>query len=92
MDKRFYVALIFLVTSSVSLGIALAERFDKDYPQDMRFYMYCEECSECGYKEKEVEYSVVSNIGFSSCNGCNSTYEFELNKKGDKVIIEGNKR
>ncbi|MGL5330923.1 MAG: hypothetical protein ACRDD7_16795 [Peptostreptococcaceae bacterium] len=76
----------------IFLGIFVQEHDCKyhNYPSDMRFYMYCEKCTECGYKEKEVEYSIVSNLGHSFCNQCLSSYEFEYNDKGEKVIINEN--
>lgn len=89
MSKTFYVALVCLVVSSMALGVALERSFDQDYPKDMRFYMYCEKCSECGYEEKEVEYSTISNVGHSGCPQCQSSYEFELDNNGNKIIIKG---
>lgn len=89
MNKFLYVALICLVVTSTYFGVSLERTLGTKYPEDMRFYMYCEECSECGYKEKEVEYSKIVNVGMSHCPQCQSTYNFKLSNKGEKIFLEG---
>lgn len=89
MSKISYVALVVLCSMCVGLGAMAENKSHKHYPSDMRFYMYCEKCSECGYEEKEVEFSKVSNLGNSHCPQCLSSYEFSLDKDGNKILENG---
>lgn len=85
MKKSLYIAITILGISCFALGMMTERTLSPQYPSDMRFYMYCEPCQECGYDEKEVEFSIVSNLGFSICKQCDSHYTFTLDNKGNKT-------
>lgn len=85
MKLKDFADLIIILGTFVMVYVILANTMklsnERNYtlaPKDTVFVMYTEKCS-CG-AIKEVEYSYVSDLGFSHCENCKSSYEFSLKK------------
>lgn len=81
-----FMAIVFAGLLLFCSGYDCGKSSNPQYPSDMRFIMYCEQCAECGYMDKEIEYSIISNDGYSDCKNCGSHYEFTLDDNGNKQI------